>query len=195
MIAICFTVVTGAWTDVDADALDGYIQSLASDDSEALAPLYHGTSAAVYGLALSILKNTQDAEDVLQECYLNIYSAAPGYRSKGKPLAWMLTITRNLCMQKLRERKKRADMSLEDFENHLISMEGVTVEDRLILLECMRSLTDEERQIVSLHAVAGFKHREIASLLNLPLSTVLSKYHRAVNKLKKQLRKESGKND
>ena len=51
----------------------------------------------------------------------------------------------------------------------------------------MRVLGDEERQVVMLHAVAGLKHRETAALMGLPLSTVLSRYHRALGKLQKAL--------
>ena len=65
--------------------------------------------------------------------------------------------------------------------------EGVTLEDRSILRSCMEQLRDEERQIVTLHALSGFKHREIAAILQLPLPTVLSKYHRAVKRLKQHL--------
>ena len=54
-----------------------------------------------------------------------------------------------------------------------------------LLTECLKNLSDEERQIVMLHAVSGFKHREIARLLEMPLSTVLSKYNRAMKKLRK----------
>ena len=61
------------------------------------------------------------------------------------------------------------------------------MEDRSILLACMEQLSDEERQIVTLHAAAGFKHREIAALLELPLSTVLTKYARAIKRLKRFL--------
>ena len=50
--------------------------------------------------------------------------------------------------------------------------------------------SEQEQQIVVLHAVSGFRHREIASLLSLPLSTVLSKYHRAIKKLQHYLREE-----
>ena len=56
-------------------------------------------------------------------------------------------------------------------------------------------LSDTERQIVVLHAVSGFKHREIAAMLNLPLPTVLSKYNRAIKKLRSQLEKEDGSHD
>ena len=60
----------------------------------------------------------------------------------------------------------------------------VTSEDKLVLVTCMEKLSDVDRQIVMLHSVSGFKHREIAELLSLPLSTVISKYHRALKKLK-----------
>ena len=56
----------------------------------------------------------------------------------------------------------------------------------------MTRLSDEERQIVVLHAVAGFKHREIADIVELPLPTVLSKYHRALKKLRAFLEKGEG---
>lgn len=61
---------------------------------------------------------------------------------------------------------------------------AVTTEDRLVLESMLAFLTDEERQIVTLHALTGLKHREIAALLELPLPTVLSKYNRALKKLK-----------
>jgi RNA polymerase sigma factor (sigma-70 family) len=175
--------------------LEQYLLEIANRSSESLAALYHSTSAAVYGFALSILKNTHDAEDVLHDCYVNIYAAAGSYRPAGKPMAWILTITRNLCLQKLREYQRRADIPAEDWAPYLESHGGITPEDRAILTECMNQLSDNERQIVLLHAVAGFKHREIAELMELPLPTVLSKYSRAIKKLKNLLRKESGNNE
>ena len=102
-------------------------------------------------------------------------------------MAWLMTITRNLCLQLLRQRQKTADLPEEDWEPCLREPMSVTPEDRLVLTACMERLSDEERQIVALHAVSGFKHREIAALLQLPLSTVLSKYRRALKKLKEYL--------
>ena len=66
-------------------------------------------------------------------------------------------------------------------------MSAVTAEDKIIISECLNTLSDSERQIIVLHAVAGMKHREIAELTGLPVSTVLSKYSRALKKLKKIL--------
>ena len=106
---ICLTSANDSGGQPESSRLDRCLLGIADEDSQALADLYDCTSASVYAFALSILKNTQDAEDVLHDCYLHIYSAASGYRSSGKPMAWILTITRNLCLLKLRERKRMAD--------------------------------------------------------------------------------------
>ncbi len=80
------------------------------------------------------------------------------------------------------------DAAEEASVNNLPELEeGMTAEDKAILAECMARLTDEERHIVVLHAVGGLRHRETAVLLGLPLSTVLSKYARALKKLKEHL--------
>jgi len=120
-----------------------------------------------------------------------VHSAAAAYRSSGKPMAWLITIAKNLCLMKLRERKKKAEVEDEDFFINAQYNEDsrLTPEDAFILNECMNELSDEERQIVVLHVVSGFKHREIASFLNMALPTVLSKYHRALKKLKNSLSK------
>lgn len=167
--------------------LDYCIYRVAKNDRDALVELYHATSASVYGFALSILKNTHDAEDVLQDCYIAIASSAGGYRSRGKPMAWILTITRNLCLMKIRQYERTSDLPVEDWEKYLEVNDRVTLEDRLLLTECMKHLSDEERQIVVLHVVAGLKHREIAEAFGMPLPTVLSKHSRALKKLKKLL--------
>ena len=63
---------------------------------------------------------------------------------------------------------------------------GLSPFEALLLKECMTSLSEEERQIFVLHALSGLKHREIGKLLDLPLSTVLSKYNRAIKKIQKK---------
>lgn len=179
----------------DAETIEACISNVAQKSDIAFAKLYKFTSDAVYGFALSVLKNTHDAEDVLQDCFLSIYNAAPSYRPDGKPMAWILTITKNLCYQKLRKNSRISDIPEEDWERYLDSKEGISTEDKMIISACMNLLSDEERQIVILHAVAGFKHREIAHILDIHLSTVLSKYNRAIKKLRTEIEKEDGKNE
>lgn len=176
-------------TETTDEIIEQYLLRIAVNDKSALSALYRATSTNIYSYALSVLKNSQDAEDILQECFVRIYLNASNYQPQKKPLAWMITITRNLCLQHIRDHKRFTDLPEEDWEPYLSSQTGLLEEDRIILSECMRELGDTERQIVVLHAISGFKHREIATLLHLPLPTVLSKYNRALKKLQVVLQK------
>ena len=169
------------------ERLEECILQMAGGAADTLAVLYEQTKTAVYGFALSILRNQADAEDVLQETYLHIYQAAGRYKPNGNPMPWIFTITRNLALMKIRESKRQDELPAEDSAVFWAEDSALSAEDRLVLGAAMRELTDEERQILMLHAVTGMKHREIAELLQLSLSTVLSKYHRALKKLRKCL--------
>ena len=164
--------------------LDGLIISIQDGDRDALGTLYHETSASVYSFALSILKNTHDAQDVLQDCFISIYQSANQYRSGTKPMAWIMTITRNLCMMRLRQQSHTNEFPSEDWQQPADSYHEESTINKVVVQQCLSRLKDDERQILVLHAVAGFKHREIAELLDLALPTVLSKYHRAIKKLR-----------
>lgn len=170
--------------------LDIQILNLAGGDNNALEKLYERSRTAVYGLALSIVRHPQDAEDVMQDTYLRIYQGAKSYRAKGKPMAWILTIARNLALDKVRS-KSAGELPLvdewladpkEDFSESVL--------DRLVLRTVLRELPEVERQILILRGVEGLKHREIAKLLGIPLGTALSKYHRSLSKLRTILEEE-----
>ena len=158
-------------------------------DSEAFEVLYRSTEKAVYALALSILKNPHDAEDIVQETYLKVRAAAHLYVPQGKPLAWLFTITKNLCRDLLRG-QSRTEAAPDGAEDDLRFSYVSDPTDRLVLEAALKALGEEERQVVLLHAASGLKHREIARNLGLPLSTVLSRYSRALKKLQRYLTEE-----
>ena len=167
--------------------LDGWIGKMANGDTRSLDMLYRAAAPGVYAYALSILKNSHDAEDVVQEVFLSIYKTAATYQSQGKPMAWILKIAKNLCLKRLSELQRTIGTSIDEWDGFTAQQQSMSTEDKLLIQACMNQLSDEERQIVVLHVVSGFKHREIAAMLVLPLSTVLSKYHRALKKLKASL--------
>ncbi len=166
------------------EELEQLLLGVAAGDREALSGFYARTRTAVYGLALSYLRSGHDAEDVTQDTYLKVWDSAGTYRPQGKPMAWLLTITRNLSLMRIRSRDKVVDMSQEDWNMLAVESSDVTAEDRQVLTAALYGLTDQERRVVLLHAVSGLKHREIAQILEMPLATVLSKYHRALKKLR-----------
>lgn len=171
-------------SDIISKQLGELIHNIADGDRGALAELYKLTNKDVYAFALSILKNIHDAEDVLQDCFVRIYSSAGSYSDRGKPMAWILTITKNLCLKCIRSSQRRVSLSDEEWSFSSPDEFESSADDRIMLSACMSSLNDIERQIVVLHAVSGMKHREIAELLKIPLPTVLSKYNRAIKKLR-----------
>lgn len=164
--------------------LEALIGGIAAGSREDLAELYRRTRAAVYGLALSYLKNGVEAEDVAQDTFVKVWAAAPSYRPQGKPMAWLLTIARNLALGRLRTAARIQDLSEAQWSAFSIESDTLTADDRTVLAAALGRLSDEERHIVVLHAVCGLKHREIAQFLGLALPTVLSKYHRSLKKLK-----------
>lgn len=162
-------------------------------DQEAFYQLYQNTDRTMYSFILSILKNPQDAEEVMQETYLKVWTSAASYHSQGKPLAWMFTIARNLCYMRFRDQKHQADIGLDELNGEEVGEFCLPLEqmtDAIVLKAALSILKEDERQIVLLHASAGLKHREIAADLKLPLATVLSKYNRAMKKLQQYLREE-----
>lgn len=163
---------------------DALLLCIAQGEPGAFEQLYRQTASAVYGYALSILRNRAAAEDVMQDTFVNVLQSAGSYRPCGKAMAWILTITRNLARMRLRR-----------FENHNLSFEELPTaedardtfgqsEDRMVLDAVLDQLGEEERQIVTLHALSGLKHREVAALMGLPQATVISKYNRALTKLR-----------
>ena len=167
------------------ERLDSQLRAVADGDMDALGELYTETRSSIFGFSLSIVRDPSDAEDVTHDVYVSVATSANKY-SGGKPMAWLLTIAKNLSLSVLR-RRKTVELPDDMWERYHPDSTELTTDDRMILSECVSALSDEERQIVMLHAAAGYRHREIAGFMNLPLSTVLSKYNRAMRKLRASL--------
>ena len=166
---------------------EALICAVADGSMTAFQELYEQASRAVYGYALSIVKNRYDAEDIMQDTFIKVREAAHLYRAQGTPMAWLLTITKNLAYMKFRADARTVySEQLKSEEEPDLSGIGDTL-DRMVLKAALSQLDEQERQIVILHAVSGLKYREIADMLGLPLGSVLSKSHRSLKKLQQYL--------
>ena len=158
--------------------VSNYLERIALNDIEAFNELYNLINNNVYSFALSILKNNEDALDVTQDVFITIYHNAFKYQNQNKPMAWILTITKNIAYNKIKSNKKTINVDEIEFiskPNH---------DDKILIEYLLNNLNDDERNIVILHAMNGFKFYEIAKILDLKITTTLSKYHRAIKKLK-----------
>lgn len=167
--------------------LDNYLQKLSNGEDSYLEKIYLLTKKDVYAYAMSILKNPEDSEDILQETYVRVFNSVYKYESQGKPMAWLLKITRNLCYMKIRSQKEKEN--IDEYIDVLKDNSAFSIEDRIFLERLLKSLSVEELEILSMHVISGFKHKEIASYLDLPVNTVISKYNRMLKKLNGKIEK------
>ena len=164
------------------------ILKIANGDRNALSTMYLQHKGAVFGFALSMLHDRERAEDVMQETFIQLWNSAASYVPRGKdPLPWLLGIAKNLALRRIRTDSLSVSMPEEHTEPADPLDHYLAAENKIVLRAVIATLSEEEQQIVMLHAVSGLKHREIADLLDMPLSTVLNKYRRSLQKLKKQL--------
>lgn len=173
---------------MDPHDLEELLRQIALGSQQAFEELYRATDSAIYGHALSLMRNHHEAQDIMMDTYLKIRCAAHLYMPMGKPMAWILTITKNIARTKLRSAGRQ--IPLDDLEETTPSFDRDS-EEAVALEQAMKVLGDQERQILILHAVTGLKHREIAEMLGMPLATVLSKYARSLKKLKKALEEDN----
>ena len=171
---------------------DEDILAVARNSPDALRRLYEKTSKGVYAYALSLLKNAHDAEDVCQETFLSIYDKAGDYEPQGKPMAWIITVAKRHALTVLRKERGKSYIEEAEKANAEAFSRTENTEQRLLLQAATEVLNYDERQIVMLKAVAGMKAREIGKILGMPLNTVLSKYHRAIGKMRLYIEKEDG---
>ncbi len=180
---ITLTLLTAEGKDKSTIVQD-LILDIAEGDQSAIGSLYDEIKTDVFAYALSKVKNRFDAEDIMQDTFVNVYKYARQYVPKNKPMAWIITIEHNLIKRyfALRNRTVQIDEKVMQMADD-VSIEGVSV-NNAYLKQLLSSLSEEEREIITLHVVSGLKHREIAMLTDKPLSTVLSQYNRAIKKLK-----------
>ena len=185
---ICTALVYDGTDAISENGIDErWFLKIASGDKAAFGLLYERAGSSVYAYALSMLRNREEAEDVKHDTFLKIHSAAHLYQFQGKPMAWILTITRNICLMRLRQ-KKHTPFSYGEMDEKKAGFEEISdVEDRMILKKAFEVLAEDELQIIMLHAVSGVKHREISEVMGVPLPTVLSKYRRGLKKLRREV--------
>ncbi len=173
------SIVKGGKIKMNQKEIDYLILQIPQMDN-AFDELYEKTKTSVFAYIMSIIKNYDDSRDILQEVYVKLYLAAKNYQSQKKPLAWIYTIARNECYLYLR----RQNLT-QEYQDYLYCPPETDMHTKMILEQLFESLNDQEREVIIMHALWGLKHHEIAGLLDIPLATSLSSYHRGMKKMKK----------
>ena len=161
-------------------------------NQRAFADLYGLTSAKLYGVAIRILRRQDWAEDVLQECYVNIWNHAGNYAiQKSAPLTWMTSIVRNRCLDWLRRPQAETtgpeyDVAVEAWQDDSPGPmdQLMAAGDAQALARCLRQLEGKQRQSIMLAFFHGMSHSELAGHLKQPLGTVKTWVRRGLERLK-----------
>src|SRR5438046_8459072 len=148
---------------------------------------------AAHNLARWLLRNEQDAQDVVQEAYLRAFRSFSGFHgTNGR--AWLLTIVRNTSYTLLKKNRAVDFTTPFDEEIHATGHESVSPatilehsEDAELIREAMDELSAEFREILALRHQEGLSYKEIANIARIPLGTVMSRLARARDKLKEYL--------
>ena len=160
---------------------DRALRDLAQGEMNGLSVIYDLYGRLIQSVAYTIVGNTADAEDVVQDVMILLCRYAKTYQLGTSPRAYVMAITRHRSVDLLRKRKN--DLSTDeigDLPTHDSELAAVEVLDLLSTLE------EEEKQIIILHVYAGLSHRQVAKILELTPSATEKKYQRALKKLKKQ---------
>lgn len=160
-------------------------ERIALGDKVAFEELYYKTYKQVYAFLLSLTMNAEDAKDLMQETYIKVYGSCHLYRDQGTPVAWIIKISKNLFLMKVRKKSEQMTSPDENIEDMVATLGGIeNLESRMWLNQLFQVVSKEERHIIVMHVVVGMKHREIAKEMDMPLGTVLSKYNRGIRKLR-----------
>ncbi len=165
---------------LDKSSLDRALRRLAEGDLDALTVIYDKMGRKIYLLSLSILRDENTAQDILQEVLLKLSSGgAGGYTPGTNPGAFLLTMARNLALTSLRRcshelpTEELPDIPTYDEED-----------DQMSALPVLGTLDATERQIVLLHIEFGMKHRDIAAIVGLSPAACEKRYSRAAAKMR-----------
>jgi RNA polymerase sigma-70 factor, ECF subfamily len=178
------------------------LEALRSGDREAFARLVDGTSGPIYRMALQILGDSQDAEDVLQETYIKAYHALPGFEGRSSLTTWLYRIATNEALMLLRKRKpgvvsmdegalfdgeeESEGMQIVDFcclpEGELLSSET-----RRYLDQAVQNLPENMRLVFVLRDLEGLSIQETAATLNISENNVKTRLLRARLRLRQEL--------
>jgi RNA polymerase sigma factor (sigma-70 family) len=143
--------------------------------------LYNRFSPRMLGVCYRFAKNREDAEDMLQEGFIKVFTQIHQYRNEGALEGWIRRIIVHTCINNLKKNKKFAD-SLD-----LIHAKSIHINEELIpsimqakqVVECIRMLPIGYRTVLNLYAVEGYPHKDIAAMLDIEESTSRSQYTRA----------------
>jgi len=176
------------------EVLRGLLERVSQGDQEAFAGLYDATSPRVFGLVLRILRDRAQAEEVVQEVFLQVWREAPAFDgARGSALAWMLTLAHRRAVDRVRSASAQSRREVVYESRHATAPYDTTsekVESRWeanTVRLALGRLDDPQREAIELAYFEGLTHREVSERLGLPLGTAKTRIRDGLRKLRQQM--------
>jgi RNA polymerase sigma-70 factor (ECF subfamily) len=176
------------------------LQEIAKGDTDAFSEFYDRHSRLVYGALIRLLKDTDDAEDIVQEVFVQVWRKASTYQPiLGSPKNWLVRIAHNRginLIRSIRQRAKQAEISIPDDDS--VGKNRELIDDTLLdnaigsermemIVLAFRDLPADQVKLLEMAFFDGYSHSEIAETLNLPLGTVKTKIRTGLLSLRQTL--------
>jgi RNA polymerase sigma-70 factor (ECF subfamily) len=182
-------------TEVEIDA--ALLEKVGRGDRASFGQLYDRMSGLLFSMAYRVLNDREAAEDVLQDVFIQIWDKASTYDvSRGKPLTWAVTLTRNKAIDRLRAARRRYQLR-EELEREAVldwkaagkssSDELVDSEKSRMVRQAVARLPLDQRRAIDLAFFGGMTQSEIADELGEPLGTIKARIRRGMMKLREIL--------
>ena len=170
---------------------------IAAQDAQALAEFYDLTAKPLFSLAVRILGDVSEAEEVIQDVFVQIWKNAPSFDPLlGPAFYWALSITQNRSIDRLRTRQRRARL-IENLENdaaanvpasQVADQGALEADDSALVRTTLNSLPADQRRVIEMAFFGGLTHQEIAEALKEPLGTIKARIRRGLLKLRDCMR-------
>ncbi len=174
------------------------LKAVSRGDEQALAQLYDNYRVILFGLLVRILNSREEAEDVLQEVFLQVWRRAKDFdETRGKPFTWLVTLARSRAIDRLRSlgaRGRVAQASVREASEEVsdAAFDTFRSEQRALVTSALSQLPEEQKRPLVLAYFEGLTQSEIAANLGAPLGTIKTRMRAGMMKLREVL---AGKNE
>ena len=172
--------------EMNRKELKSIFVNIKEENEKGLEELYSKYHKMVYGIAFSIVKNKEDAEDIMQIVFTKIQELDKMKLPSDKEMTWLYTLTKNEALNYLK--KKKGEFSLDTI--YEIENKNNEIDEKIDHIEFNRlisKLNKKEQEIISLKIVSNFSFQEISELLNEPVGTVKWRYYKSLRSIKRML--------
>lgn len=169
------------------------VSKLKAKDKSALSFLYDKYGAALYGSAMRIIQNEEVTKEVVQDVFLKIWGKIELYNpEKGRLFTWMLNLTRNAAIDKIRSKEIKRSAKTDPMESSVYTVDQQNSTeipiDGIGVRELFKDLVQEQQFVLQKVYFEGFSHSELSDEYNIPLGTVKSRMRSALKHLRKKVR-------